>query len=161
MFDIGWGELLLIGVVALIAIGPKELPGVLRSVGQWMVKIRSMASEFQNQFHEAIREVEVAEFAKQVDELNEAARGMTAQFDPMDYAPKETSPNASAADAAAPPAVPASEAAAAAPAVPSDTAAAPPAVESAPSPVPAADSLPPVEREEVTPAPGAQGGRPA
>jgi sec-independent protein translocase protein TatB len=159
MFDIGWGELLLIGMVALIAIGPKELPGVLRSLGQWMVKIRSMASEFQNQFHEAMREVEVAEFAKQVDELNEAARGMTAQFDPMDYAPKETSPNASAADAAA---APASEAAAATPAVPaSEAAAAPPAVESAPSPVPAADSLPPVEREEVTPAPGAQRGRPA
>ncbi len=43
MFDIGWSELVLIGVVALIAIGPKELPGVLRSVGHWMGKICRMA----------------------------------------------------------------------------------------------------------------------
>jgi sec-independent protein translocase protein TatB len=46
MFDIGWSELLLIGVVALIAIGPKELPGALRTFGQGMAKIRRMAAEF-------------------------------------------------------------------------------------------------------------------
>ena len=40
MFDIGWSELVVIAVVALIAIGPKELPGVLRMVGQWMGKAR-------------------------------------------------------------------------------------------------------------------------
>ena len=68
MFDIGWGELLLIGVVALIAIGPKELPAVLRTLGQWMAKIRRMASEFQNQFQEAMREAEMADLKKQVDE---------------------------------------------------------------------------------------------
>ena len=50
MFDISWGELLVIGMVALIVIGPKELPGVLRTIGQWMGKIRRMASEFQGQF---------------------------------------------------------------------------------------------------------------
>ena len=44
MFDIGWSELVVIGVVALIAIGPKELPGVLRTVGQYMGKVRRMAS---------------------------------------------------------------------------------------------------------------------
>ena len=64
MFDIGWSELLVIGVVALIAIGPKELPGVLRTVGQWMGKIRRMASEFQGQFHEAMREAEMADLKK-------------------------------------------------------------------------------------------------
>ncbi|MFL5001870.1 MAG: Sec-independent protein translocase protein TatB, partial [Xanthobacteraceae bacterium] len=52
MFDIGWSELLVIGVVALIAIGPKELPGVLRTLGQWMTKVRRMANEFQNQFQD-------------------------------------------------------------------------------------------------------------
>ena len=46
MFEIGWSELLLIGIVALIAIGPKELPTVLRTLGQWMSKLRRMASEF-------------------------------------------------------------------------------------------------------------------
>ena len=53
MFDIGWGELVVIGVVALIAIGPKELPAVLRATGQWMGKVRRMANEFQDQFREA------------------------------------------------------------------------------------------------------------
>ena len=56
MFDIGWSELVVIGVVALIAIGPKELPGVLRMVGQWVGKARRMAAEFQGQFNEAMRE---------------------------------------------------------------------------------------------------------
>ena len=45
MFDIGWSELLLIGIVALIAIGPKELPGALRTLGQWMSKVRRMTDE--------------------------------------------------------------------------------------------------------------------
>ena len=49
MFDIGWSELVVIAVVALIAIGPKELPGVLRMLGQWMGKARKMAAEFQGQ----------------------------------------------------------------------------------------------------------------
>ena len=44
MFDIGWGELVVIGIVALIAIGPKELPTVLRTLGQYMAQIRRMAS---------------------------------------------------------------------------------------------------------------------
>jgi sec-independent protein translocase protein TatB len=68
MFDISWSELLLIAVVALVFIGPKELPGVLRTVGQWTGKIRRMASEFQDQFREAIREAEVADLKKDIDE---------------------------------------------------------------------------------------------
>ncbi|MFL9825915.1 Sec-independent protein translocase protein TatB [Rhodoplanes sp. SY1] len=82
MFDIGWSELLLIGVVALIAIGPKELPGVLRAVGQWTGKMRRMAAEFQGQFQEALREAEMADLKKQVDELNDAARSI-ATYDPL------------------------------------------------------------------------------
>ena len=66
MFEIGWSELLLIGIVALIAIGPKELPTVLRTLGQWMSKLRRMASEFQSQFQEAMREVEMADLKKPV-----------------------------------------------------------------------------------------------
>ena len=77
MFDIGWSELVLIGVVALIAIGPKELPGVLRTVGQWMGKARKMAAEFQGQFQEAMREAEMADLKKSFDEVREAASGFT------------------------------------------------------------------------------------
>ena len=77
MFDIGWSEFVVIAVVALIAIGPKELPGVLRMVGQWMGKARRMASEFQGQFQEAMREAEMADLKKSFDEVREAASGLT------------------------------------------------------------------------------------
>jgi sec-independent protein translocase protein TatB len=88
MFDIGWSELLLIGIVALIAIGPKELPGALRTLGQWMGKLRRMASEFQGQFHEAMREAELADLKKQVDEMTTQAQSY-ANFDPVGEVRKE------------------------------------------------------------------------
>jgi sec-independent protein translocase protein TatB len=77
MFDIGWSELVVIAVVALIAIGPKELPGVLRMVGQWMGKARKMAAEFQGQFQEAMREAEMADLKKSFDEVKQAATDFT------------------------------------------------------------------------------------
>jgi sec-independent protein translocase protein TatB len=133
MFDIGWGELLLIGIVALIAIGPKELPGALRTLGQWMAKLRRMASEFQNQFQEAMREAEMADLKKQVDDLTSQAQSY-ANFDPIGDVRKElegtqqqiesaitTEPTASAPPT--PPETAAVEASAAPPALPSaDTA---------------------------------------
>ncbi len=88
MFDIGWGELLLIGVVALIVIGPKELPGTLRTLGQWMGKLRRMASEFQGQFQEAMREAELADLKKQVDDMASQAQNY-ANFDPVSEVRKE------------------------------------------------------------------------
>jgi sec-independent protein translocase protein TatB len=69
MFDISWTEFLLIGIVALVVIGPKELPGVMRTIGQYTRKIRGMATEFQNQFQEAMREAEMADLKKQVDDM--------------------------------------------------------------------------------------------
>jgi sec-independent protein translocase protein TatB len=85
MFDIGWSEIVVIGVVALIVIGPKELPAVLRAIGQWTTKIRRMAGEFQSQFQEAMREAEMADLKKQVDELGDAAKGITSDYDPLDF----------------------------------------------------------------------------
>ena len=82
MFDIGWSELVLIGIVALIAIGPKELPGALRTLGQWMGKIRRMASEFQGQFQEAMREAEIDQLKKDMDDMAAKAETYTA-FDPI------------------------------------------------------------------------------
>src|SRR5579862_4464567 len=79
MFDISWTEFLLIGVVALIVIGPKELPAVMRTMGQWTRKVRGMATEFQNQFQEAMREAEMADLKKQVDDM---ARDVT-DVDPL------------------------------------------------------------------------------
>jgi sec-independent protein translocase protein TatB len=77
MFDIGWSELVVIAVVALIAIGPKELPGVLRMVGQWMGKARKMAAEFQGQFQEAMREAEMADLKKSFDEVKDTATALS------------------------------------------------------------------------------------
>jgi len=79
MFDISWTEFLLIGVVALVVIGPKELPGVMRSLGQWTRKLRSMAADFQNQFQEAMREAEMADLKKQVDDIAADIKG----YDPL------------------------------------------------------------------------------
>jgi sec-independent protein translocase protein TatB len=76
MFDIGGSELVVIAVVALIAIGPKELPGVLRMVGQWMRRARKMAAEFQGQFQEAMREAEMADLKSTFDEVKEAASSL-------------------------------------------------------------------------------------
>ena len=88
MFNIGWGEFLIIGIVALIVIGPKELPVVLRTVGQWMTKLRRMASEFQGQFQEAMREAEMADLKKEVDDLTAQAKSY-ADFDTIGDVRKE------------------------------------------------------------------------
>jgi sec-independent protein translocase protein TatB len=88
MFDFSWSELLLIGIVALIFIGPKELPGVLRTLGQWMSKIRRMAGDFQNQFHDAMREAELADLKKEVDEMS-AQAAVYSNFDPLADVRKE------------------------------------------------------------------------
>jgi len=79
MLDISWTEFLLIGVVALIVIGPKELPAVLRTLGQWTRKVRSMAADFQNQFQEAMREAEMADLKKDIDDIT----GGIKRFDPL------------------------------------------------------------------------------
>jgi len=88
MFDIGWGELVVIGIVALIAIGPKELPTVLRTLGQYMGKVRRMAAEFQGQFQEAMREAEMADLKKHAEDLKSSVSDLTS-FDPMANTKKE------------------------------------------------------------------------
>ena len=59
MFDIGWSELLVIAVVAIVVIVPKDLPKALRTFGRWAGKMKRMAREFQSQFSEALREAEL------------------------------------------------------------------------------------------------------
>jgi sec-independent protein translocase protein TatB len=91
MFELDWGKLVVIGIVALIVIGPKELPAVLRMVGQWMGKMRRMAAEFQGQFQEAMREAEMAELKGHIDSINQAASELNqiGTFDPIATARKE------------------------------------------------------------------------
>jgi sec-independent protein translocase protein TatB len=85
----------------LIAIGPKELPGALRAVGQWTGKIRRMASEFQDQFREAMREAEMADIKKDIDE---AASKIHSDLDPFEF---KDATSWKPAETAAPPAPPA------------------------------------------------------
>ena len=88
MLEIGWGKIVLIGIVALLVIGPKELPTVLRTVGQWTAKLRRMAAEFQTQFQEAMREAEMTDLRKQVEEMTGQAQSY-ADFDPVGEVRKE------------------------------------------------------------------------
>ena len=71
MFDIGWSELAVIAVVALVVIGPKDLPRVLRTVGQWVAKARAVARDFQNSVDEMAREADLQDVKKQIDELRQ------------------------------------------------------------------------------------------
>ena len=117
MFDLSWGKLVIIGVIALVVIGPKELPAVLRTLGQYMGKIRRMASEFQGQFQEALREAELHELKKEADALTSSVADMS-NFDPMAEETKQledtqqqiesslTAPEPAAAEPAAEPALP-------------------------------------------------------
>jgi len=118
MIEFSWAHILVIAVVALIVIGPKELPTVLRTAGQWMGKIRRMAAEFQGQFQEALREAEMADLKQQFDDVSTAAKDFR-HFDPIGTVRKQiegaiadTSPKVETPSSAveAPPAAPSSPA---------------------------------------------------
>jgi sec-independent protein translocase protein TatB len=70
MFDLSWSHLMVVLVVAVVVIGPKDLPRVLRSVGRWSGQVKRMARDFQNQFNEALREAELEGVQKEVEELS-------------------------------------------------------------------------------------------
>jgi sec-independent protein translocase protein TatB len=83
MFDLSWGEVMVIGGVALIVIGPKDLPKALRTVGNVTSKLRRMAGEFQSQFNEAMREAELDEVKKELEGVNRSVAGLNTTFDPI------------------------------------------------------------------------------
>ncbi|PWR24850.1 Sec-independent protein translocase protein TatB [Zavarzinia aquatilis] len=67
MFDLAWSEILLVGIVALLVVGPKELPDLLRTVGRWVRKARSMASNFQSTFDQMMRDEEMAKTRQELE----------------------------------------------------------------------------------------------
>ena len=84
MLDMSWGEVMVIGAVALIVIGPKDLPRALRTVGNFTGKIRRMAAEFQGQFNEAMREAELDDVKKQLQGVNESVSSLNStSFNPI------------------------------------------------------------------------------
>ena len=84
MFDLSWGEVMVIGAVALIVIGPKDLPKTLRTLGNMTAKVRRMAAEFQSQFNDAMREAELDEIRKQVEGVNQSVASLNdTSFNPI------------------------------------------------------------------------------
>lgn len=71
LFDIGWPELMLIGAVALVVIGPKDLPRAMRVAGYWMRKARSLSREFHSSVEQMIREAELDEMRQQLKKATE------------------------------------------------------------------------------------------
>ena len=67
MFDLGWSELAVVALIALIVVGPKELPQILRTAAHWMRKARSLAREFQSSVDDMVREAELDEAKKTVE----------------------------------------------------------------------------------------------
>ena len=88
MFDIGWSEILVIIVVAIVVVGPKELPRLMGTFGRYAGKLRRAAAEFQRQFDDAIRDTEMAEVKKAI----ESVRAETASLNQPVMLPKVDAP---------------------------------------------------------------------
>ena len=76
MFDIGWSELLVIAVVAIVVVGPKELPKLMRSFGFYAGKLRRAAAEFRRQFDDAMREAELEEVKQAIESVRTETRAL-------------------------------------------------------------------------------------
>ncbi len=106
MFDLAWTEMAVVAAVAIIIIGPKELPRVLRTVGQWVRRLRRMASEFQDSVDEMVRDSELDDLRNQIEEASPdrlgqqfsdaidptAASGDTPKDKPADWSTRPSEP---------------------------------------------------------------------
>lgn len=100
MLDVGWQELLVIAVVAIIVVGPRELPQLMRTVGQWLGRARRMAREFQYNIEEIGREAELDGLRRDIDSFRQP-------LDPFRIDGKPANPVALQKDQDIPPASPA------------------------------------------------------
>jgi sec-independent protein translocase protein TatB len=98
LFDIGWAELMLIGLVALVVIGPKDLPRALRIAGYWVRKARNLSREFHSSVEQMIREAELDEMRQQLKKATE--------FDLDKELQKTVDPSGSLAESIRPPDLP-------------------------------------------------------
>jgi sec-independent protein translocase protein TatB len=75
MFDIGWSEMLIIGIVTLVVLGPKELPHALKTFSHWMRAARKLGSEFQSGVNEIVREAELEDAKRQLQQISKQSIG--------------------------------------------------------------------------------------
>jgi len=75
MLDIGWQEIFIIGALAVVVVGPKDLPKAMKTIMQWVRKARGLAREFQSGVEDMVREAELDEIRKEVQEANPANLG--------------------------------------------------------------------------------------
>ncbi|KAB2680737.1 MULTISPECIES: Sec-independent protein translocase protein TatB [Brucella/Ochrobactrum group] len=85
MFDIGWSELLIIAIVMIVVVGPKDLPKMLRAFGKATARMRATANEFKQQFDEALKEAELDDVKTIIDETRklDPRSKITQVFDPI------------------------------------------------------------------------------
>ena len=136
MFDVGWTELLVIGALALIVVGPRELPHLLRQVGRWVGQIKRMAREFQRSMEDAARETDLANM-KELRDLRKDIGGLDFRQQAAKAQSYLKQPVKVEPAAGAKPAGPAATPEAPAPAPGAGAAASPAPSASAPSPAPA------------------------
>lgn len=91
MFDLAWSELFVIGLVAVLVLGPKELPQAMRTFAKALRKVRNLGSEFQGHFNEMLREAELDEVRKQVQKFSQTSltEHVTNYIDPKGEISKE------------------------------------------------------------------------
>lgn len=103
MFDLGWTELLVIGIVALIVVGPKDLPVLFRNVGRWVGRIRGMAREFSRAMNEAADDAGVSDIQNTIKTatnpvgaamqgVKDATKDLASGFDPSNFETKKFDP---------------------------------------------------------------------
>ncbi|PKP66889.1 MAG: twin-arginine translocase subunit TatB [Alphaproteobacteria bacterium HGW-Alphaproteobacteria-8] len=105
MFDIGWAELMVIGSLALIVVGPRDLPKLLRSLGQYVAQARGMAREFQRSMEDAAREADISQLKGVRDVANDLRSLNKRPFETIKPSPN-VKPAATPATAPAPVAEP-------------------------------------------------------
>jgi len=110
MFEVGWTEMLVIAVVMIVVVGPKDLPKMLRTFGKTTSKLRSMAGDFRKQFDEALKEAELDDVKKSVDQLRgmNPASEIRKQLNPFEKAAADVRAGLESAMKPKPPAEPAS-----------------------------------------------------
>jgi sec-independent protein translocase protein TatB len=150
MFEIGWSELLVIGVVLIVVVGPKDLPRMLRTFGRATTQMRRMAGDFRRQFDEALREAELDEVRDTVRDIGrmDPRKNVRDALNPIRAVGDEIRSSLQSATKAPEPKVPDADA----PAKPVDTA--PPAMADAtsvepPKATPESEKAPAATKESV------------